>query len=167
MIRGVLLLWALGAVSPALASPPRSGVLLAGDTGTSALDPLGDVEARSSQRLIHLNDATVEELCTLPGIGKKRAEAILAARERRPFTRLTQLLQVKGIGPKMLQRLKPRLTLEPRPAADGAAGVADDVVEQVVDQAVEQGVAMALRPLRSELPLRPATASRTARPLRP
>jgi competence protein ComEA len=68
---------------------------------------------------VDLNRATVEELCTLPGIGKKKAEAIVALRERKPFTRVTQLLQIKGIGPRTLQRMRPRLVVGSRvdPAA--------------------------------------------------
>ncbi len=59
--------------------------------------------------VVDLNQATVEELCTLPGIGPKKADAILALRHKKPFTRVTQLLQVKGIGPKTLDKLKPHL----------------------------------------------------------
>ena len=47
----------------------------------------------------------------MPGIGPKKAEAIIALRQKRPFTRVTQLLQVKGIGPKTLEKLKPKVTL--------------------------------------------------------
>lgn len=65
--------------------------------------------------VVNVNVASVEELCTLPGIGRKKAEAIVALRTRRPLTRVTQLLQVKGIGPKTLQRLKPRLSVTPAP----------------------------------------------------
>lgn len=56
---------------------------------------------------VDLNQATVDELCELPGIGPKRAEAIVARRRARPFTRVTQLLEVKGIGGKTLARLRP------------------------------------------------------------
>ena len=63
--------------------------------------------------IIELNRATAEELQSLPGIGLKKAEAIIAQREKRPFTRVTQLLLVKGIGQKTLTRLKPRLAVRP------------------------------------------------------
>lgn len=61
--------------------------------------------------VVDLNVASAEELCTLPGIGPKKADAILALRHKKPFTRVTQLLQVKGIGPKTLDKLKPHLRL--------------------------------------------------------
>lgn len=64
---------------------------------------------------VDLNTATVEQLCTLPGIGKKKAEAIIAQRERHPYRRITQLLRVKGIGPRTVRRLKPLLRVGPPP----------------------------------------------------
>lgn len=74
---------------------------------------------------VDLNTATVEELCTLPGVGPKKAEAILELRKKRRFTRVTQLLEVKGIGQKTLARLKPHVRVGPAPpGAAGAAGAA-------------------------------------------
>ena len=67
--------------------------------------------------VVDVNTASADELCTLPGIGPKKALAIIALRQKKPFTRLTQLLQVKGIGPKTLEKLKPYLRLSaPTPA---------------------------------------------------
>ncbi len=66
---------------------------------------------------LDINRASVDELCTLPGIGRKRAQTIVEYRKRRPFTRLTQLLRVRGIGKKTLRRLKPLVHVErPVPA---------------------------------------------------
>ena len=61
---------------------------------------------------LDINRASVEELCSLPGIGRKKAETIVEYRRKRPFTRLTQLLRVKGIGKKTLKRLKPLLRVD-------------------------------------------------------
>jgi competence protein ComEA len=63
---------------------------------------------------IVLNVASADELTRLPGIGQKRAEQIVALRERLgKFKRITDLLRVKGIGPKSLRRLTPLLVLDP------------------------------------------------------
>jgi len=70
-----------------------------------------EADASPPGQPVDLNRAGVDELCTLPGIGRKKAEAIIALRERRPFTRVTQLLQIKGIGHKTLLKLKPRVTV--------------------------------------------------------
>jgi competence ComEA-like helix-hairpin-helix protein len=67
----------------------------------------------SAMTLVDLNTADKATLCTLPGIGPKKAEGILALREKRPITRVTQLLQVRGIGVRIVQRLQGRVTLRP------------------------------------------------------
>jgi competence protein ComEA len=70
---------------------------------------------------IILNQASAEELTRLPGVGQKRAEAIVALRTRLGgFKRLTDLLRIRGIGPRSLKRMLPYLTLDPPKAlADG------------------------------------------------
>ena len=55
---------------------------------------------------IDLNSATSQELEALPGIGAKKAQAIVAFREKRRFRRVTELMRVKGIGPKLFHKLK-------------------------------------------------------------
>jgi competence protein ComEA len=55
---------------------------------------------------IDLGRAGVAELMRLPGIGEKRAQAIVAARTKQPFRRPEDVLAVKGIGPKWLARVK-------------------------------------------------------------
>lgn len=65
-----------------------------------------------------LNLATPTELTTLPGVGQKRAEAIVALRTKlKGFRKLSDLLRVKGIGVKSLKKLEPKLVLDvPAPA---------------------------------------------------
>jgi competence protein ComEA len=69
-------------------------------------------------KLVVLNTATSDELQSLPGVGPKRAEAILTLRTRiGRFRRVEDLLRVKGIGHASLRRLKPRVLVDPPPAA--------------------------------------------------
>lgn len=60
-----------------------------------------------------LNRAGLAELQRLPGIGVKRAEAILELRQRLGrFRRTSDLLRIKGIGPRSLERILPQLVLD-------------------------------------------------------
>jgi len=64
-----------------------------------------------------LNRAGFEELRKLPGVGPKRAQAILELREKLGrFRRLQDLLRVRGIGPKSLKKLSERLVLDDEPS---------------------------------------------------
>ena len=57
--------------------------------------------------VIDINSAPVEELQRLPGIGEKRAQAIVAWREEHgPFQSVDELVQVSGIGEKLLAGLR-------------------------------------------------------------
>jgi competence protein ComEA len=66
-----------------------------------------------------LNLASIEDLRHLPGVGPKRAEAILALRARLGhFKHVNDLLRVKGIGVKGLQKILPHVVLDgPKPVA--------------------------------------------------
>lgn len=62
--------------------------------------------------LIDLNRASVAELTRLPGIGEKRAQAIVTFRESHGgFQSVTQLLKIKGIGRAMLRKLRLLVTI--------------------------------------------------------
>lgn len=94
------------------------GLLLAGPV--RAADDPRPAPAPAVVRVIDLNTASAAQLCTLPGIGPKKAEAILARRAKKPFVRVTQLLEVKGIGPRTLARLRPLLIVGAAPAVTDA-----------------------------------------------
>lgn len=66
---------------------------------------------REGQEPLDLNTCSYSDLLQLPGIGPKKAKAILEEREKRPFRSVSDLARVKGIGPKTVKRLAPYLTV--------------------------------------------------------
>ncbi len=60
---------------------------------------------------LDINRASLEELQTLPGIGERLAKRVIERRSARgSFHTVEDLLEVKGIGVKRLNRLRPFLT---------------------------------------------------------
>ena len=69
--------------------------------------------SNSKQGTININTATLEELQTIKGIGKKKAEAILQYRkEHGAFRTKEDLLQVKGIGKKALEAIESQVNFQ-------------------------------------------------------
>ena len=66
----------------------------------------------NADRKVNLNTATQAELIALPGIGPSMANRILALRRVRSFTKVEDLLQVRGIGESKLNKLRPYVTVE-------------------------------------------------------
>ncbi|MDO6476570.1 ComEA family DNA-binding protein [Alteromonas sp. 1_MG-2023] len=59
---------------------------------------------------LDLNTVTAEELTALPGIGLSKAEAIIAYRnEKGYFHEVDQLTEVRGIGEKLLAKVRDRV----------------------------------------------------------
>jgi competence protein ComEA len=104
--------------APSFAAGTHTRLETPGDAGAEppVEPPSGAVTADGK---IILNLAAESDLRHLPGIGAKRAEAILALRAKLGgrFKRLTELLRVKGIGPKGLKKIEPHVVLDaPKPA---------------------------------------------------
>ncbi|HRB81171.1 MAG TPA: helix-hairpin-helix domain-containing protein [Nitrospira sp.] len=65
---------------------------------------------REVARQVDLNHATASDLQALPGIGPKLAQRVIDHRTARgPFGKIEDLQQVKGIGRKKLDRLRPHV----------------------------------------------------------
>ncbi|MGZ6988381.1 MAG: ComEA family DNA-binding protein [Thermoanaerobaculia bacterium] len=81
-------------------------------SGLASHPAVAEGEAPSSHRTVNLNQATAAELARLPRLGPKLADRIVAHRkEHGPFSRVEDLMQVKGVGEKFFTALKPYLAV--------------------------------------------------------
>ena len=91
------------APAPAPAMPPPD---------TSGMAP---ASLASGAGRVDLNRASAQELDALPGIGPVLADRIVHHRmEHGPFRRVEDLAAVRGIGPRALERLRPRVVVASR-----------------------------------------------------
>ncbi len=76
--------------------------------------------AKVASGVVNVNTASAEQLCLLPGIGQSKARAIIEHRAKQPFTRIEDLQKVKGIGPKLVEKLRPVVVTEGETTAKAA-----------------------------------------------
>jgi len=68
--------------------------------------------AKAPTGKVNINTATASQLSELPGVGEKLAARIVEFRQKQgPFKSTQELMNVKGIGEKNLQKLQPYLTV--------------------------------------------------------
>jgi len=66
----------------------------------------------SAFAMVNINKATVKELSSLPGIGQIKAEAIMQYRKvNGEFKNKDDLIKVKGIGPKLMEKINKDITV--------------------------------------------------------
>ena len=73
--------------------------------------------AGESEKKVNINTASVEELTVLNGVGSKVAARIVSYREEHgPFQHPVDLMNVKGIGPKLYERNQTLIVVGPAAA---------------------------------------------------
>lgn len=103
-------------------NPDLSMLLETGTLVSARREPSGTIRLRLGRMEAHklllfsipidLNEASVEDLCLVPGIGPSLAKEIVAYRERREgFSRIEDLQHVRGIGEKTYQRIQGYLSV--------------------------------------------------------
>ena len=70
-------------------------------------------QANDALRLININEASVADLCTLPGVGESRAEDIIAYRNANGyFASPEDIMQVSGIKETLYEKIKDKICVE-------------------------------------------------------
>jgi comEA protein len=78
----------------------------------SSISVLAQKSSPASTEKINLNSATLEQLQTLPGIGPAIAKSIIDHRTKAgKFSRIEEIMNLKGIGEKKFQKIKDRLAV--------------------------------------------------------
>jgi len=90
-----------------------SAAIVTASPAVDAAAPSGPRSRASPADPVFVNTATIDDLRRLPGVGEKRAQAILSLRQRvGRFQRVEDLLRVKGVGRGTLKKWRPLVRLE-------------------------------------------------------
>lgn len=82
-------------------------------TGTNASAGTASIGSQQKQAgLVNINTASITELDSLPGVGEVTAQRIIEYRQQHSFTRIEDIMQVKGIGEAKFNKMKDRLTVQ-------------------------------------------------------
>jgi competence protein ComEA len=93
-------------------------LLILGSPATAA--PTQSPTTVAEKAPLNLNAATLDQLETLPGIGRKVAERILEYRTKSGgFKKIEELMNVKGIGEKSFLKIKPLVSVAKSDKASG------------------------------------------------
>lgn len=83
-----------------------------GSGGTEDIESAGAAEPMAADNgLVNINAASADELKTLNGIGDVMAERIIQYRTVKPFKSIEDIMSVDGIGSKIYEKIKDRITV--------------------------------------------------------
>jgi competence protein ComEA len=86
------------------------GMLICLGLALTPVSVLAQSAKPASTEKVNLNTASLEQLQTLPGVGPEMAKRIVEHRTKiGKFTKIEEILNVKGIGEKRFQKMKDRL----------------------------------------------------------
>ncbi|HXI55830.1 MAG TPA: helix-hairpin-helix domain-containing protein [Polyangia bacterium] len=90
--------------------------------GISGAPAIGRAAGKAVQGVVNLNTAPPATLELLPGVGPAKVQSILEYRRKHPFRTTDELVRIKGIGHKMVKRLRPHLAVNGPTTAEAARG---------------------------------------------
>ncbi len=103
---------AASAEAPAKVESGSDAGVETADAGASATEDAGAPGIDAAGKVL-LNSASEDQIRRLPGVGPKKAKAIIELRTRmKRFQRVEDLLRVKGMGKRSLARLRPLVKID-------------------------------------------------------
>ena len=101
-------------LAAALALAAMLAITAGASSVRAAEKPPRPAEAASASGKIDLNTASLTDLQTLPGVGASLAQRILDYRkENGGFKSIEELMNVKGIGEKSFEKIRPLVSVAP------------------------------------------------------
>jgi competence protein ComEA len=100
----------LARAAPGVSSSVRGDKASVGGAGKRKT---GSKKEASLSSPVDINRASATELQGLPGIGPRISQRIVDERFKAPFKTVEDLKRVQGIGPKILERLRPYVVVRP------------------------------------------------------
>jgi competence protein ComEA len=88
-----------------------SAVILVCCLSTSTTSSPARAAGKAVDGAVNLNTAPPEVLALLPGIGPAKAQSIVVYRKKHPFRTVDELVRIKGVGHKMVRRLRAHLAV--------------------------------------------------------
>ena len=83
------------------------------DIAPEATEVTTETEITTKVNQININSDNIIELCQIPGIGEAKARAIIEYRkENGDITDINELLDISGIGVKILENISPYIYIE-------------------------------------------------------
>lgn len=75
------------------------------------MEQLNQEQNTTETSKVSLNNATKEQLLTIPGIGEAKAQEIIAYRQQKKFETIEEIKEVKGIGDSLFEKIKEYIIL--------------------------------------------------------
>ena len=99
-------------IQKSISKDKRVSVFQEKPSKTKSTDEKADNESKNIVFPININTANEKELDALPGIGPAIARRIVEYRSSQTFTKIEDIILVKGIGEKKFSKLKELITVE-------------------------------------------------------
>lgn len=96
-----------------LAKKLESGehIIIPSQDEAGSLKPIQVEDAPSGSPLVNINKASKEELMSLPGIGERKAEAIIKYRNSKSFSNIEDIMNISGIKEAAFNKIKDKICI--------------------------------------------------------